>query len=203
MRSGLIAPLDILIVKDGARLARPALSARLSRSQKLQSMNMCSAFASTQNSVTDFLYHFSGLNAGKKRYNSTSEVQQSEEYHANLRRRLLSLFPAWRSNGGLRRSWTGRRRSGPSAAPPSPNSTPSPKPSSLTSSATRAKSQRMAVSKHSAVLEHSTDGFSKTPPHNDPEFLCGQYPLSTKPAKLQTAMSTFAAYALHLLRGRM
>ena len=43
----------------------------------------------------------------------------------------------WRSSGGLRRCWTGRRRCGPSAAPPSPNSTPSPNPSSSTSSATR------------------------------------------------------------------
>ena len=47
-------------------------------------------------------------------------------------------FPCrrWRSSGGLRRCWTGRRRCGPSAAPPSPNSTPSPNPSSSTSSAT-------------------------------------------------------------------
>ena len=43
----------------------------------------------------------------------------------------------WRSSGGLRRCWTGRRRCGPSAAPPSPNSTPSPNPSSSTSSATQ------------------------------------------------------------------
>ena len=47
-------------------------------------------------------------------------------------------FPCrrWRSSGGLRMCWIGRRRCGPSAAPPSPNSTPSPNPSSSTSLAT-------------------------------------------------------------------
>ncbi|MBI2288822.1 MAG: SAM-dependent DNA methyltransferase [Betaproteobacteria bacterium] len=41
----------------------------------------------------------------------------------------------WRSSGGSRNCWTGRRHCGPSAGPPSPNSTPSPKPSSSTCSA--------------------------------------------------------------------
>ena len=49
---------------------------------------------------------------------------------------------ACRSSGGLRRCWTGRRRCGPSAAPPSPNSTPSPNPSSSTSSATPRRNPR-------------------------------------------------------------
>ena len=48
------------------------------------------------------------------------------------------LFPSlhWRSSYGLRRSWTGQRHSEPSAAPPSPSSTSSSKPSSLTCSET-------------------------------------------------------------------
>ncbi len=43
---------------------------------------------------------------------------------------------------GLRRSWTRRTRCGPSAAPPSPNSTPSPNPSSSTCSATPPRTRR-------------------------------------------------------------
>ena len=46
------------------------------------------------------------------------------------------------SSGGLRRSWTKRTRCGPSAAPPSPNSTPSPNPSSSTCSATPPRIRR-------------------------------------------------------------
>ena len=47
-----------------------------------------------------------------------------------------------RSSGGLRRYWTGRRHCGPSAAPLSPNSTPSPNPSSSTCSATPPRIRR-------------------------------------------------------------
>ena len=49
---------------------------------------------------------------------------------------LVIPLPPLPISGGLRRSWTRRRRCGPSAAPPSPNSTPSPNPSSSTCSAT-------------------------------------------------------------------
>ena len=46
-----------------------------------------------------------------------------------------SPYPRWRSSGGLRRSWMPPTVSAPNAAKPSPNSTPSPKPSSSTCSA--------------------------------------------------------------------
>ena len=55
-----------------------------------------------------------------------------------------SRFRPCPSSGGLRRSWTRRTRCGPSAAPPSPNSTPSPNPSSSTCSATRRRIRRVA-----------------------------------------------------------
>ena len=58
------------------------------------------------------------------------------------------------SSGGLRRSWTRRTRCGPSAAPPSPNSTPSPNPSSSTCSATPPRIRRGGQCEHwtSSVL---------------------------------------------------
>ena len=63
--------------------------------------------------------------------------RSAAEHQPRHRQKLdASLCRRWRSSGGLRRCWTGRRRCGPSAAPPSPNSTPSPNPSSSTSSAT-------------------------------------------------------------------
>ena len=85
-----------------------------------------------------------GLNSGIRRFVSDgcrTRSQRRASQH-DSRRLIRSLCRRWRSSGGLRRCWTGRRRCGPSAAPPSPNSTPSPNPSSSTSSAIRSRISR-------------------------------------------------------------
>ena len=62
----------------------------------------------------------------------TADCQQIEAWRSDN-----SSCRRWRSSGGLRRCWTGRRRCGPSVAPPSRSSTLSPNPSSSTSSVIR------------------------------------------------------------------
>ena len=72
---------------------------------------------------------------------STDATLPHHQRRRFLKRSMSRSHPS-PSSGGLRRSWTRRTRCGPSAAPPSPNSTPSPNPSSSTCSATPPRIRR-------------------------------------------------------------
>ena len=87
-------------------------------------------------------------------------TQETVRHQLGSPMRLMSKFPCrrWRSSGGLRRCWTGRRRCGPSAAPPSPNSTPSPNPSSSTSSATQPRINAALLIRRWKLIECSRFG---------------------------------------------
>ncbi len=95
-------------------------------------------------STLDFFYH-----AAVKR--SDSEYSVARRCRQSSNPLIIRAIARWNrssrshpspSSGGLRRSWTRRTRCGPSAAPPSPNSTPSPNPSSSTCSATPPRIRR-------------------------------------------------------------
>ena len=103
--------------------------------------NNAMAAVPTSRIESRFLYHFLRTVDFYKLASATTvpALRKSE-----LEKIQVPLSPHYRSSGGLRRCWTERRRCGPSAAPPSPNSTPSPNPSSSTSSATRHESKGVA-----------------------------------------------------------
>ena len=70
-----------------------------------------------------------------------------------------------RSSGGLRRCWMRPMRSAPNAARPSPSSTPSPKPSSSTCSATRCERReagRVDAARRARSIRRRTDHCSST-----------------------------------------